>query len=152
MNDYFSQFQKDAIQTASAFCNNILVEEIASFLIDYLVRSVNNVDRNSDKEIINVDFGFEVEKSRIVLLGYYNTFWDFEKHRYKPINTDIEQAAIAYAISNKLKNQFQSQYPKDISGTTYNLTISQKYKGNKVIQIITYSCKNGYYICTRDWR
>lgn len=145
---YLETFDNDVKELSDQFATSETAKEVVNWMTEGFCKTINNADRRSHIEKVNIPFEFKVYTDRITCnLGTY----DFELKRCKKLDGASAQAALAKVIATALQLNIVMKYPKDISGTDISVLISYEYCEKYPAVTVTYSAANGKFKSAREW-
>ena len=145
---YLNGFNAEAQKMSVRFAESPLAVEVIDWMTSGFVKTIDNADRRSHIQEINIPFVFRTYRNKIECnLGTF----DFEIKRCDELETPLEQTALTRAIASAIQLNVTMKYPQDSSGTNVVTNIVYEYKNDNVMATIVYTAPNGNYKATRGW-
>lgn len=145
---YTATFEQTAQDLSVQYAASSLAQTVISWMTDGFCRTIDAADRRSHIETVNVPFVFSVFANKITCnLGNFN----FELQRCRNLNSPLEQAALARAIASSIQLNIVKKYPKDVTGSPIDVSISFSYAAECPVVTVTYIAQNFNYKPVRDW-
>lgn len=147
-SEYCIAFEEEVQKQSVIYAESKLAQEVITWMTKGFDNTIKSAKRDSYIKGIKVPFEFSVYRDKITCpLGIY----DFEKKRCSFLETQIEQAALARALSSQIQLNIVMSYTKDPSGTIPKITWTNEYESDCSKSKILYEAINGFYETVKQW-
>ncbi len=159
INDLIQKYMSNpyTIEAAENF-TRVFIKAVDSLPRDIRDKTVSmkNVGINAYNGICHEisTFGYQLETEHFYSHRHHDTeLIDFTEKNLQPLNSENEIYAFLKAVSLNAYDMIKKQYPRDKSGTLYELTVSEPFveRGCYIKVEFKYSAPNADYTPPAEW-
>lgn len=150
--NYNAEYEKKVKELSIKFANSISVENLADSIMPYFSQIIEETDRSSHIECIEVPLYFRVYLDRVEFSAYGGErVFSFEKNRINNLMGCYEQEAVARAASAEIVRQIEEKYPEE-NGIPVMCSYAINYTENISVNVgVIYKVWNSNYRNARGW-
>lgn len=152
-SNYNIEFNKRVKSLSVQYANSVQVKNVADCMMDFFPQIIDEADRSSNIERVEVQLYFRVFVDSITFSAYGGErLYSFERNRVDNLPGCCEQEAIARAIGSEVINRITAMYPDENGVPIIGCNFTLRYTENISADVyITYRAWNSNYRNLQSW-
>lgn len=151
--NYTAEFSKRVKSLSIQYANSVQVKNVADCMMDFFPQIIDEADRSSNIERVEVQLYFRVFIDSITFSAYGGErLYSFERNRVDNLKGCCEQEAIARAIGSEIINRIMAMYPDEngvpIIGCNYTMGYTENLSADVYI---IYKAWNSNFRNLQSW-